>query len=288
MAALICGLLAIWAPAGMAQEEVKPPEVKEKEKPEKPAWILQADMLTQYVFRGVAYSRSSMVFQPSFTGSYKGIALNVWGNLDTSEKNPLGLRKINSRYFTFNEADITISYSREVYKNFTLTAGFIYYILSNNTSRYDSQEIYAGFGYKLPWFEFGFAAYREVGHFPGTFLQWYVSRSFDLPFGGASIDLWASWGAELSNDQAAFPIPDEITGGYQNEFYQSLHAGHVMVTVNFPVGQYVKISPKIMYWYALGGQATSVIGGRGETNPGLSWDKSQNHVLGGVNVSVNF
>lgn len=59
-------------------------------------------------------------------------------------------------------------------------------------------------------------------------------------------------------------------------------------TVNFPIGKYVKFSPKIMYWYALSGDATRVIGGPGEANPGLSWDRKHNHVLGGATLTVNF
>jgi hypothetical protein len=61
-----------------------------------------------------------------------------------------------------------------------------------------------------------------------------------------------------------------------------------MATLNVPIGKYVKVSPKIAYWYAMGGDSTAVIGNRGESNPGLSWDKKHNHVYGGVNLSVNF
>lgn len=116
-------------------------------------------------------------------------------------------------------------------------------------------------------------------------LTQYVFRGVALA--GASLDLWASWGAELSNDKLAFPIPND-RGGYSNRFYQSFHVGHLMATVNFPIGKYVKFSPKIMYWYALSGDATRVIGGPGEANPGLSWDRKHNHVLGGATLTVNF
>jgi len=257
-------------------KEIKPEEVKEVQLPEKPQWTLGTDILTQYVFRGIALSRGSAVLQPSYTGSYKGFTFNAWFNFDTSEKNPFSIKRPNSHQFRWNETDLTFSYSREVVKNLTLTGGLIYYILDGANSPFDQLEVYAGFGYKLPWFEVGFAAFREVGHFPGTYLQWYVSRSLDLPLWGASLDLWASWGAEISNDKAAFPIP-----GKPNQFYQSLHAGHVMATLNFPLGKYVKISPKVMYWYALGGDATKVIAG-------ASWDGKHNHVLGGATISVTF
>ncbi len=254
------------------QEAVK---VTEEAKVEKPQFNFAVDILSQYVFRGVAFSRDSAVFQPSFTVSYKGFAFNLWGNFDTHERNPFGRVAVNKGNAAWNETDFTLSYSREVLPNLTLTVGGIYYLLSHNTSEYDSIEVYGGFSYKFPWFEAGFAAFREVNRLPGTYLQWYISRSFDLPFAGASLDLWAGWSAELSNDKVAYPFPNK------NIYYQGMHAGQLMATVNFPLGQYVKVSPKIIYWYALGGNSTAVISG-------LSWDGKHNHVLGGVNISVAF
>jgi hypothetical protein len=295
VAILVLCLLAIWASEGRAEgketekavEEKVKAEVKKEEGPEKPQWTLGLDVFNQYVWRGIGLSRGSAVMQPSLTGSYKGFTANVWGNIDTSEKNPFGLKRPNSRQAHWNETDLTFSYSYEVVKNLTLTGGVIYYILDSNNSQFDSVEIYGGFGYKLPWFEFGFAAYREVAHLPGTYLMWYLSRSFDLPLWGMSLDLWASWSAEFSNDKAAYPIPADDQGNYRNKFYQSLHAGHLMATLNIPLGKYVKFSPKIMYWYALGGDSTYVLAGKGPT-PGLSWDRKHNHLLGGASLTVNF
>ncbi|MBM4274931.1 MAG: hypothetical protein FJ134_10805 [Deltaproteobacteria bacterium] len=268
---MVISFIMLMAAGARAQET----KAEEEAKPEKPQFILQTDIYNQYVFRGVALSRGSAVFQPSLTGSYKGFTVNIWGNFDTSEKNPFAL-KSDRRGPKWNETDFTVSYSYEVIKNLTLTAGFIYYLLDSNNSAFDQQEIYGGFGYKLPWFEFGFAAYREVGHFPGTYLQWYVTRSQELPWYGMSLDLWASWSAELSNDKAAFPVPNN-----PNKFYQSLHAGHLMATLNIPVGKYVKLAPRVMWWYALGGDSTGVISG-------LSWDRKHNHVLGGASIIVTF
>jgi hypothetical protein len=287
---LLACLMGWWAPAGMADEantekaeELKKVEEKAEEAkgPEKPTWNLGVDILSQYVFRGIALSRDSAVFQPSFTGSYKGFAFNVWSNIDTNERNPFALRN-TKRGATWNEVDLTFSYSREVYTNLTLTGGLIYYILSSNNSAFNSLELYGGFDYKLPWFNFGFAAFREVAHFPGTYLQWYVHRAIDIPYliEGMNLDLWASWSAEFSNDKAAFPVFDSA-GNLENEFYQSLNAGHLMVTLNIPIGKHVVFAPKVMYWYALGGQSTATLSA-------LSWDRKHNHILGGANIAVNF
>jgi hypothetical protein len=279
---LILGLVTVWVPTVSADEvksekaqEVQKVEAKAEEakEPEKPQWNISTDFLSQYVWRGQALSRTGMVFQPSFTGTYKGIGFNAWTNVDANERNPYG--RNTHRGGTWNETDLTFSYTREVYTNLTLTGGLIYYLLSGNNSEFNSVEIYGGVDYQLPWFNFGFAAYREVSHLPGTFLNWYIHRAFDIPWmKGMNLDLYASWSAEFSNDKAAYPTPD-------NSYFQGFDAGYLAAALNIPVGKYVVVAPKIQYWYALGGQSTAVLSG-------LSWDGQHNHILGGLNVTVNF
>jgi hypothetical protein len=264
-----------------AEEKVTKEVVKEEAKePEKPQLNASVDMLSQYVWRGIGLSRGSVVFQPSMTVSYKGVAVNVWGNFDTNERNPFGALKPNRGAAKWNETDLTVSYSKEVIKNLTLTGGIIYYALDSNNSPFDSFEVYGGFDYKFPWFNAGFAAYREVANLPGWYLSWYVTRSFDIPvklpepFGKPSLDLYASWSAELSNSRVAYPTND-------GSLYRSMDVGQLSAVINFPVGKYSKISPKIIYWYSLGGQSTYTIGA-------LSWDGNHNHILGGVSYTFAF
>jgi hypothetical protein len=272
---LIFTPLAWGVPTGWADEaktEVAP-------EPEKPQWNVGVDFLSQYVWRGIALSRRSAVIEPSFTGSYKGFSFNAWTNFDTGEQNPYG-RDIR-RGVTWNETDLTFSYGREILPNFSLTGGLILYLLDSNNSPYNSFEIYGTADYKLPWFNFGVSVYREVNHFPGTFLQWYVHRAIDIPWlKGMNLDLLASWSAEFSNDKAAYPVFDSA-GNQKNEFYQSLHAGYLGVTLNIPLGKYVVVAPKVQYWYGLGGQSTATLNA-------LSWDAQHNHILGGLNLAVNF
>lgn len=244
---------------------------KTEETPERPQFSGSVDLLSQYVWRGVALSRGSAVLQPSFTLSWKGLSANVWGNLDTNERNPYGITKPNRKAAKWNETDLTVSYSRELIKNLTLSGGIIYYALDSNNSLYDSFEVFGTVTYKFPWFEAGFGAYREVANLPGWFLNWYVSRSFTLPLnlpgGQPSLDLQVGWSAEFSETQIAYPTKS----GHD---YQSLHAGYLTAALNLPLGKYVKVSPKIWYWYALSRQAAYTI-------RTLSWDGRHNHVLGG-------
>uniref|UniRef100_A0A7C3ZDD9 Rhodanese domain-containing protein n=1 Tax=Desulfobacca acetoxidans TaxID=60893 RepID=A0A7C3ZDD9_9BACT len=284
---ILTGLTAVFflvggtmGPAAAEGPEEEKAAKEMEEKPDRPQLNSSVDILSQYVFRGVALSRGSVVFQPSMTVSFKGVAVNIWGNFDTNENNPFGITKPRRNAAKWNETDLTLSYSKEVIRNLTLTGGIVYYGLDSNNSLYDSFEVYGGFDYKFPWFNAGFAAYREVANLPGWYLSWYITRSFDLPvklpkpLGKPTLDLWASWSAELSNSRIAYPTAD-------GSLYRSLHAGHLMATLNIPVGTYVKISPKIMYWYALGGQSTY-------TSGTLSWDGNHNHILGGVNASFSF
>lgn len=287
IAALLVSLLLLWAALGPAAAQAPGDPGAEAElakeattKPDRPEVSASVDMLSQYIFRGVAFSRHSVVFQPSMTISYKGFAANIWGNFDTNERNPFGITNPNRGAAKWNETDFTFSYSREVLKSLTLTGGIIYYALDSNISSTDSFEVFGGATYAFPWFEAGFSVFREVGNLPGWYLSWYVSRSFELPVnikflaGKPSLDLLAGWSAEFSNNRNVFPTED-------GSLYQSLHAGIISAGLNIPVHKNVTVTPKIQYWYALGGQSTYTI-------RTLSWDGTQNHIVGGVSVSTTF
>jgi hypothetical protein len=47
------------------------------------------------------------------------------------------------------------------------------------------------------------------------------------------------------------------------------------------VHKYVTVSPKVGFWYALGGNSTQLL-------KWGSWDAQQNHVYGGLNVNFAF
>jgi hypothetical protein len=148
--------------------------------------------------------------------------------------------------------------------------------LSSNNSSQNSLEIYGAADYKLPWFNFGVSAFREIMFFPGYYLQWYIHRAVDIPYlvEGMNLDLFASWSAEFSYDKVAYPTTN-------NTYFRGLDAGYLAAALNIPVGKYVVVAPKIQYWYALGGQSTTTLSA-------LSWDSKHNHILGGLNISVNF
>jgi len=245
------------------------------EEKEKPSADFAVDILSQYVWRGYALSRDSAVFQPSMTVSYMGFSVNVWGNYDTDHNNPFSPPQGGAEW---NETDFTLSYGRELYsgeiiKSFSVDLGTIYYALDGV---YDSWELYGGFGVDVNYLTASVTAYREASHYPGWWLQVGIGRSFAMPFANATLDLGNDYVFQFSEDAAAYPDPDDPTKSFDGPL-----AGHIYASMSFPVYKYVTITPRIGFWYALGGDSTDLI-------DGLSWDEDHNHIYRGVNVSFAF
>lgn len=223
---------------------------------DRPTVNASVDILSQYIFRGVALSSESAVIQPSITLGYKGFSLGIWGNFDTEEKIFSG----NERW---NETDFTLSYSREIVPNLTGTVGIVYYSLVNAPE--DSTEAFAGLSYAFPWFTVGITGYREFHNYPGWWMQIDVSRNFKLPCYGMSLDVGVSAGYLDSNPQN----------------YADFHSGQVSAALNIPVHKSVAISPKIGFAFPLTGDGRDNI----KFN---SWDGDAKHVFGGIRIAASF
>ena len=289
MGLLFC-LVAWWTPV-LAQEAAAPaaaPEAKKEEAPaeDKPTASLGVDLLSQYIWRGFALSRNSVVFQPSLTVGYKGFSANVWGNFDTSQNNPF---VTTSRQAKWNETDFTFGYSRELYtgtaiKSLSANIGVIYYALDSvNNPQGDSFEIYYGLGLDVNWFKLAVTANQEVLHYPGWWLTLGISRVFELPFkiqdnSNVSLELGHNFIFLFSRDQVAYP---NLSTSNPVVAFSGPLAGQLYATLNIPVHKYVTISPKIGFWYAAGGNSTDLLGGS-------SWDSQHNHIYGGVNATFAF
>ncbi|MDD3579849.1 MAG: hypothetical protein PHW74_02375 [Desulfobacca sp.] len=242
---------------------------------DKPSASLSVDILSQYIWRGYALSRDSAVLQPSITIGYKGLAVNIWGNFDTDQQNPFSAIRDKAKW---NETDFTLSYSRELYsgtaiKSISLDLGTIYYALDGVD---DSWEIFGGLAADINYFTLAVTTYREASHYPGWWVQVGLGRSFAMPLAQATLNLGHDFIFQFSDDAAAYPDPDD-----PNKAFDGPLAGHLYASMDFPVHKYITISPKMGFWYALGGDATALI-------RGLSWDGTQNHVYGGLNLTFAF
>ena len=251
------GLFLYTAPL-MADETApadKPPAAPAEDKP---VTTLYVDILSQYIFRGVALSRDSAVFQPSGTVTYKGFSVNVWGNLDTADY-------VNNNGSTkWNETDFTVSYTHELFwKELSLNVGTIYYSLIPD----DTFEVYAGLAYTFPWLTVAATGYRDVMAFPGWWLQIDLTRNVPLPWYDMSVDLGASFGYTSADNH------DDNFSGWT--------AGLISAALNIPVGKYFTITPKVGYAFPLASDAETRL-------QDLSWDGRANHVFGGVRVTATF
>ena len=255
----------------------------EGEEEDKPTANVSADILSQYIWRGMAYSQGSAVIQPSVTASYKGFSLNVWGNLDTDAK----FQNNPSKGVKWTETDVTLSYTREIYGALSGTLGGIYYgygldsVMGATVD--DSLEVYGGLSYAFPWFTVGVTGYREVSHYPGWFVQFDLSRNFKLPCWDMSVDLGTSFYYLNSSDSTAYPADFDSQGNPidNGSAFAGMLSGQLAAALNIPIGKYLTVSPRIGYAFPLSGNATNLI-------RYVSWDGIQNHVFGGLRISASF
>jgi hypothetical protein len=79
-----------------------------------------SDLFGKYIWRGQNLD-DDPVFQPSFSGNYKGFTAGVWGNLE--------LTNINGNSGDFSELDYSIDYSGDIpgIENVGFSVGAIYY-----------------------------------------------------------------------------------------------------------------------------------------------------------------
>ncbi len=257
-----------------ADEPTKPPEEP------KPSATISVDFLNQYIFRGTAQSKDSAVMQPSFTASYSGFSANIWGNFDASRhsNNPfLPIPRDQRGDAKWSETDFTLSYTREICKDFSFVVGDVYYSLSNPFP-FDLNEVFGGLTYNFPWFGVAFTAYREVTHSPGWWFQLDVTKSIPLEMlcKGTSLDLGASFGYLILDDKDTLLNLSGATGSFSD-----FDTAQLTAALKIPVYRCVTVAPKIGFWLPLTGASSRFL----EAN---SFDKNDTHLYGGINLTASF
>ena len=239
---------------------------------ERPSAELTVDVLSQYVWRGLALSDDSVVIQPSMTVSYLGAYVNLWGNYDTDRDNEHAPALKGADW---NETDFTFGYIYdELPYGVVLDIGGIYYALDGD----DSLELFGGLLAICPktGIGFGLRVYREISHYPATWLELSAARDFDLPWYGASLALSVSAMYLASADKGAYPDPDDPEDEFSGWSYLQVGA-----EISFPVGKYLTVTPKIYYSFSLSEEADHLL-------EDGSWDNHHDHFFGGVGVSFAF
>jgi hypothetical protein len=231
------------------------------EEAEKPTAGLDIGAFSQYIWRGLELSRDSLVIQPSATIGYKGVSLNVWGNLDT-DNDAYGGGK-------YNETDLTLSYSKTL-GLVKLTGGYLYYGLDALT---DSQEVFGSVTLNTI-LSPTLSVYREIAHLPAWYVSVGVSHSQEL-VDKITLDLAASAGFYYSDDSSF------TEANNPNEKYQQIHNGLVSVGFTIPFADYFAVKPTIAYSFPLSDKAEEYI-------ESVSLSDESSFIYGGVTVSMAF
>lgn len=231
------------------------------EEAEKPTAGLDIGGFSQYIWRGFELSKDSLVIQPSATIGYKGVSLNVWGNLDTDNEAFGGSK--------YNETDLTLSYSRTL-GIVKLTGGYIYYALDSLT---DSQEVYGSVTINTI-LNPTISVYKEIAHLPAWYVNVGVSHSQEL-VNKITLDVAASAGYYYSEDTGF------AEANNPSEKYQQLHNGLISTGLTIPLGDYFFIKPTIAYSFPLSDKADEYI-------QSVSLSDESSFVYGGVTVSMAF
>ncbi|MBF0534435.1 MAG: hypothetical protein HQK88_16355 [Nitrospirae bacterium] len=242
----------------------------------------------RYVFRGYEIGSNSVVLQPSIAVAYKGFSVKMWGNLDTNETATQSFVPNNPGNKSYNETDITLSYTR-TWGIFSLTGGYTYYGVQYAKQ---TQELFVAGAFDVITKPV-LSIYRDIDGYPGTYFNLALSHSIPIPGAkeGTTIDLGASfgymagssdyWSTYETYSNAANRI---IGGGYTGSKYSAFHDGMLMTGVTIPITKSMSAQPVVMYTFPLSSQADRRVNGV-SYNPNGAIDPT---VTYGLNLTYNF
>ncbi|MBW6520731.1 MAG: hypothetical protein K0A99_06920 [Desulfoarculaceae bacterium] len=230
---------------------------------EKPTADLTVGAYSQYIWRGFELSKDSIVVQPSMTVAYKGFSANLWGNLDTDPSSGTTDESNN-----WNETDMTLAYGWEMGPA-AFSVGYIYYALEGD----DTQEFFASAALDTLLAP-TLTVYRDTDAFPGWYATLGVSHSFPVSE-EITLDLGALVGYLAADEATTYAEAD-------GSKYSNFHDGVLSVGLTVPVNQYITVTPKISYTFALSSDAEDLM--RDSSKDGNDDD----FIYGGVAVSLAF
>jgi hypothetical protein len=223
-----------------------------------PTVSLDTTFVSKYVWRGLVLT-DGPTWQPSATVAWKGLTLNVWGNLDLDD--------VNNLAGEFNEVDYTITYEHEIVGPLSGKIGFITYDFPN-TAFHTTTEFMAGLTLDVP-LSPSLTAFFDIDETDGVYLLAEIGHSFELPKLAenitASLDLKAGlgWGSAKNN----------------TFYYGTAHSGptdyYISLGLPVAVGDHVTITPNVRYTSILDDTARTAI-------------QKDDNVVYGVSVTFSF
>ena len=234
---------------------------------EKPSADLSVAVLNAYIWRGQELSHDSIVVEPSMTVSYMGFSANLWGNLDTDPYE-------SEEDQNWNETDFTLSYGKG-FDRLSVEGGYVYYGLDGCD---DSQELFLSLSLDTV-LSPGLTVYREFDNYEHWYFLLGISHSFEITE-AVSLELSGSASYLKSEDEDAYPEID--SGAPTGDKFSNLHDGVISASLPIAVGEYITITPSLVYTFALSDDASDEMEWRSMKGD----DDSFFH--GGVTLSMAF
>lgn len=257
-------VLAVCSLAGQgvlaASEDYGDGPVAEMGTPEADASVA---LLSQYVWRGYALSNDSLVIQPSLTVAYRGLGLNIWGNLD-SDQDSTGPMDSSSN---LTETDLTLSYDWTL-EGVGFGIGYIYYAFDN---AHDTQEFYGVLSMEMAWVSPSLTVYKDIDFYPGWYLSLGLASAIPVT-DELTLDVGVTAGYLIADST-------QVDGGDFSNFFDGL----VSLSLTYPLNQYLSITPEISYSFPLSNEGEDVL-----QASNASFGSDEDIFYGGVSASFSF
>jgi len=237
---------------------------------ERPSTSLDVAVLSQYIWRGQELSRDSIVIQPSMTVGYKGLSMNIWGNLDTDQYDS---EKGDNDW---TETDLTLSYGKE-FGMLSVEGGYIYYALEGTDA--DTQEVYLGFGLDTV-LSPSLKIYRDIAKYPSWYFVLGLSHPIEINE-KVSLELSGSVSYLLSDDEDDYPEIDG-SGEPTDDEFDNFHDGVISANLPITLTKYITITPTASYCFPLSDDASDEMEWRSQRG------EDDNFIYGGVVMSMAF
>jgi hypothetical protein len=242
-----------------AQEEKPTTPTSEQAEEAKPTVSASLTFCSQYIWRGYALSKDSLVIFPSITVEYKGFAVNMWGDLDT---NYFGRKQ-------WVETDWGLTYSNSFNKLY-YTLGYIVY----DSDGGDSQEVYVILGYPMPGNP-SLSVWREIQNREAYYINLAFSQNFPFPVKSGCMKDWSidvgGWVSYMIDHT-----------GLIEDTYKAWHDANMWAALNIPLNNYFTLVPSINYSFPMSEAARENIELGGFTH------KNAQFVYGGCTLKVDF
>ncbi len=237
-------------------------------------------VFNRYIFRGYEIGSHSIVIQPALSVSYKGFSGSLWSNIDSDEHATQSFVPDKAGHKSFNETDLTLSYTYVIDK-LSLTAGYIYYAMKYNNPPGDTEELFVSASYDT-FLKPTLSVYRDITSYPGTYFNLSLSHSITV-YKDITLDLGASAGYFVGSDDY-WKTYESSTGDYTGKKYSAFHDGMVKAGFTIPIAKNLSVQPVAQYWFPLSSKAKKTVDGNSYNHNG----KLDDTFVTGINLTFSF